>query len=62
MRCFRRGRRYIALEGSPEFFTLYEADTAETLAGLLIAQDAGNSSYTGLFAGFAIAPEVAAGA
>ena len=36
--------------------------TAETLAGLLIAQEAGNSSYTGLFAGFAIAPEVAAGA
>jgi hypothetical protein len=30
---FRRGRRYIALEGRPEFFTLYETDGAQTLAG-----------------------------
>jgi hypothetical protein len=31
---FRRGRRYVALEGAPEFFTLYEADSAEVLDGL----------------------------
>jgi hypothetical protein len=31
---FRRGRRYVALEGGPEFFTLYEADSAEVLGGL----------------------------
>ena len=30
---FRRGRRYIALEGAPEYFNLYEADTPEVLAG-----------------------------
>ena len=30
---FLRGRRYIADEGKPEFFTLYEALTMETLAG-----------------------------
>jgi len=30
---FLRGRRYIAEEGGPEFFTLYEAQTLETLAG-----------------------------
>ena len=30
---FRRGRRYIAIEGAPEYFNLYEADSAETLAG-----------------------------
>jgi hypothetical protein len=30
---FRRGRRYVAISGAPEFFTLYEADSAETLAG-----------------------------
>ncbi len=36
--------------------------TAETLAGLLIAQEAGNSSYAGLFAGFAVAQEAAASA
>ena len=30
---FRRGRRYIAKYGAPEFFTLYEADTAEVLVG-----------------------------
>lgn len=30
---FLRGRRYIALEGEPEFFTLYEAQTSEVLAG-----------------------------
>jgi len=31
---FRRGRRYVALEGAPQFFTLYEADSAEVLGGL----------------------------
>jgi hypothetical protein len=31
---FRRGRRYIALTGTPEFFNLYEADSAEVLGGL----------------------------
>jgi hypothetical protein len=30
---FRRGRRYIAVDGSPEYFNLYEADSAETLGG-----------------------------
>lgn len=30
---FRRGRRYSALEGQPEFFTLYETDTAAVLTG-----------------------------
>jgi hypothetical protein len=30
---FRRGRRYIALAGAPEFFTLYETDSPEVLAG-----------------------------
>ena len=30
---FRRGRRYIALSGAPEFFNLYEADSREVLAG-----------------------------
>jgi hypothetical protein len=30
---FRRGRRYIALSGTPEFFTLYETDSPEVLAG-----------------------------
>jgi hypothetical protein len=30
---FRRGRRYIALAGEPEFFTLYETDSPEVLAG-----------------------------
>ena len=30
---FRRGRRYIARYGNPEFFTLYEADSAEVLLG-----------------------------
>ncbi len=30
---FRRGRRYVALSGGPEFFTLYEADSAEVLGG-----------------------------
>lgn len=30
---FRRGRRYVALSGTPEYFNLYEADSAETLAG-----------------------------
>ncbi len=30
---FRRGRRYIAKYGAPEFFTLYEADSAEVLVG-----------------------------
>ena len=30
---FRRGRRYRVLDGSPEFFNLYEADSPEVLAG-----------------------------
>jgi hypothetical protein len=30
---FRRGRRYVAISGEPEFFNLYEADSPETLAG-----------------------------
>ncbi|MEO8305440.1 MAG: hypothetical protein ABI724_15085 [Betaproteobacteria bacterium] len=30
---FRRGRRYVALRGAPEFFNPYEADSAEVLAG-----------------------------
>ncbi|MEP7061896.1 MAG: hypothetical protein ABI881_05840 [Betaproteobacteria bacterium] len=30
---FRRGRRYVAVAGAPEFFNLYEADTAEVLGG-----------------------------
>ncbi len=31
---FRRGRRYVALHGAPEFFTLYETDSPQTLAGV----------------------------
>jgi hypothetical protein len=30
---FRRGRRYIAIEASPEFFTLYETDSPQVLVG-----------------------------
>ena len=30
---FRRGRRYIALDGRPEYFNLYEAESPEVLAG-----------------------------
>jgi len=30
---FRRGRRYIVLKGTAEFFNLYEADTPEVLGG-----------------------------
>ena len=30
---FRRGRRYLALEGQPEFFTLYETATTSVLTG-----------------------------
>ncbi len=30
---FRRGRRYIAVSGTPEFFNLYEADSPEVLGG-----------------------------
>lgn len=30
---FRRGRRYVAVSGAPEFFNLYEADSPEVLAG-----------------------------
>ncbi|MBI1773881.1 MAG: hypothetical protein HYR63_00910 [Proteobacteria bacterium] len=30
---FRRGRRYQALRGTPEYFTLYETESPETLAG-----------------------------
>src|SRR5690348_12057608 len=30
---FRRGRRYVAIAGTPEYFNLYEADSAEALGG-----------------------------
>ena len=30
---FRRGRRYVAVSGAPEFFNLYEADSPEVLGG-----------------------------
>jgi len=30
---FRRGRRYVALDATPEFFTLYETDSPQVLAG-----------------------------
>jgi hypothetical protein len=30
---FRRGRRFIAVEGGPEFYILYEADSVDVLAG-----------------------------
>ena len=30
---FRRGRRYIAIEGAPKYFNLYEADSPEVLSG-----------------------------
>jgi hypothetical protein len=30
---FRRGRRYVAIVGTPEYFNLYEADSAEILGG-----------------------------
>jgi hypothetical protein len=30
---FSRGRRYVAISGGPEYFNLYEADSAETLGG-----------------------------
>jgi hypothetical protein len=30
---FLRGRRYVAVHGAPEFFNLYEIDTAATLVG-----------------------------
>ena len=30
---FRRGRRYVAISGTPEYFNLYEADSPEILAG-----------------------------
>jgi hypothetical protein len=30
---FRRGRRYIAVSGTPEFFNLYEADNPAVLGG-----------------------------
>jgi hypothetical protein len=30
---FRRGRRYVAVESTPEYFNLYEADSAEVLGG-----------------------------
>src|SRR2546423_3308440 len=33
MQGFRRGRRYSEKYGKPEFFTLYEADSAEVLVG-----------------------------
>ena len=31
---FRLGRRYIAIQGAPEYFNLYEADSAEVLCGV----------------------------
>ncbi len=31
---FNRGRRYIALAGTPEYFNLYEADSPEVLGGI----------------------------
>ena len=34
---FGRGRRYIAKHGTPEFFILYEADSAEVLSGRTIS-------------------------
>lgn len=30
---FLRGRRYVAVQGAPEFFNLYEADSPEVLSG-----------------------------
>ena len=30
---FRRGRRYVAVNGGPEYFNLYEADSPEVLGG-----------------------------
>ena len=30
---FRRGRRYVAVASTPEYFNLYEADSAEVLGG-----------------------------
>lgn len=30
---FRRGRRYVAVAGEPQYFNLYEADSAEVLGG-----------------------------
>jgi len=30
---FRRGRRFVAIGGTPEYFNLYEADSPETLTG-----------------------------
>ena len=30
---FRRGRRFVAVEGGPEFYTLYEADTVAVVTG-----------------------------
>ncbi len=30
---FRRGRRYVAIAGTPEYFNLYEADSPEVLGG-----------------------------
>jgi hypothetical protein len=30
---FLRGRRYVAVSGSPKYFTLYETESVETLAG-----------------------------
>jgi hypothetical protein len=30
---FRRGRRFVAVEGGPEFYTLYEADKPEDVSG-----------------------------
>ena len=30
---FQRGRRYVAVSGSPEYFTLYETESIDTLSG-----------------------------
>ena len=37
---FRRGRRYVAVDGAPEFFTLYEADSPEVLGGHRLTEPA----------------------
>jgi len=45
---FLRGRRYIALDGAPEFFNLYETAARETVAGchLLVADEAASAVET----------------
>ncbi len=41
---FRRGRRYIALEGSPEIYTLYETEVPQINAGVDYLQRLNNPS------------------